>query len=98
MNMRRLVLVCYDIRNPKRLRHVHMRMKGFGDPLQYSVFLCDLEERGRILLRATLEEEMNLAQDRALIVDLGPVEPSTRDRISSLGADVPLPAHQARIV
>ena len=96
--MRHLVLVCYDIRDPKRLRHVHIRMKGFGEPLQFSVFLCDLDERGMLLLRATLEEEMNLEQDRAIIVNLGPVDGTAKERLSFLGEAVPLPAHQARIV
>lgn len=96
--MRHLVLVCYDVRDPRRLRHVHIRMKGYGEPLQYSVFLCDLDERGMLLLRATLEEEMNLEQDRAIIVNLGPVDGTAKERLSFLGKAVPLPAHQARIV
>ncbi len=96
--MRHLVLVCYDVRDSKRLRHVHVRMKGFGEPLQYSVFLCDLDERGILLLRASLEEEMNLAEDRAVIVNLGPVDGTAKERLAFLGEGVPLPAHQARIV
>ena len=96
--MRHLVLICYDIHDPKRLRHIHIRMKGFGEPLQYSVFLCDLDERGILLLRATLEEEMNLAEDRAVIVNLGPVDGTAKERLTFLGEGVPLPVHQARIV
>ena len=96
--MRHLVLVCYDVRDPKRLRHVHVRMKGFGEPLQYSVFLCNLDERGMLLLRATLEEEMNLEQDCAIIVNLGPADGTAKERLAFLGEGGPLPAHQARIV
>jgi CRISPR-associated protein Cas2 len=33
-------LVCYDIRQPRRLRRVHRCMLGWGTPLQYSVFHC----------------------------------------------------------
>ncbi len=96
--MRHLVLVCYDVRDAKRLRRVHMRMKGFGEPLQYSVFLCNLDERGMLLLRATVEDELKLGQDRALIVNLGPVDGTAMERIVALGEGVALPAHQARIV
>jgi hypothetical protein len=32
-------IVCYDIRQPKRLIRVHRHLKKWGVPLQYSVFL-----------------------------------------------------------
>ena len=32
--MRRCYLVCYDIRDPKRLRRVHKTMKGYGESWQ----------------------------------------------------------------
>ena len=37
-------VVSYDIMDPKRLHHVHRTMKGFGDPLHYSIFRCNLTE------------------------------------------------------
>ncbi|MDD4792699.1 MAG: CRISPR-associated endonuclease Cas2, partial [Firmicutes bacterium] len=40
--MRRRFIVCYDISDPKRLRKMYRTMRGFGDPLQKSVFTCDL--------------------------------------------------------
>lgn len=51
-----------------------------------------------LLLRATLEEEMNIEQDRAIIVNLGPVDGTAKERLAFLGEGVPLPAHQARVV
>ena len=36
--MRRCCLVCYDIREPKRLRFVHKMLRGYDEPWQYSVF------------------------------------------------------------
>jgi hypothetical protein len=38
--MRNTFLVCYDIRDDKRLRHVYKAMRDFGDHLQYSIFEC----------------------------------------------------------
>jgi CRISPR-associated protein Cas2 len=31
-------LIAYDIRDPRRLHHVHERLKDFGKPVQYSIF------------------------------------------------------------
>ena len=45
---RRRYVVAYDIREPKRLRQVHSAMKAFGYPLQYSVFVCDLDGMERV--------------------------------------------------
>jgi CRISPR-associated protein Cas2 len=38
-NQTRPYLLAYDIANPKRLMRVHRTVKGYGMPLQYSVFL-----------------------------------------------------------
>ena len=40
--MRRRYLVAYDVADAKRLKKTHRTMHGFGDPLQYSLFLCAL--------------------------------------------------------
>ena len=41
-------IVSYDIMDAKRLHTVHKTMKGFGDPIHYSVFRCNLSEKGKI--------------------------------------------------
>ena len=38
--MRSTYLVCYDIRDDRRLRKVYKTMRDFGDHLQYSIFEC----------------------------------------------------------
>jgi CRISPR-associated protein Cas2 len=43
-------VVCYDVREPKRLRKTHQTLLGYGDPLQYSVFVCDLSAAERVLM------------------------------------------------
>jgi len=78
-------LVSYDIADPKRLREVHRTIKGFGRGLHYSVFRCDLTSKGVVELRASLDGIINHAEDRVMIVDLGPVEGSTERRIIFLG-------------
>jgi CRISPR-associated protein Cas2 len=42
MSGRHRCIVAYDVRDPARLRRTHQVMLGFGDPLQLSIFLCDL--------------------------------------------------------
>jgi len=67
-------VVCYDISDQKRLRRVYHVMCGFGDPLQYSVFACDLSPSERVLLETALVEAIHEREDRVLIVDTGPAD------------------------
>jgi CRISPR-associated protein Cas2 len=87
--MRRCFLVCYDIRHPKRLRRVHKVMKGYGEPWQYSVFFCVLKEIDRVRLQMALEDEMNLKEDQAMILDLGPDADNARAAATVLGPALP---------
>ena len=38
-------LVCYDVRDAKRLRKTAKHMEGYGERMQYSVFRCWLTPR-----------------------------------------------------
>ena len=78
-------IVSYDIMDAKRLHTVHKTMKGFGDPIHYSVFRCNLTEKGKIELMAALTEIVKHDQDRIMIVDLGPLEGRVEDRIEVIG-------------
>ncbi len=90
-------LVCYDVREEKRLRRVHRTMLGYGDPLQYSVFLCDLSGVERVLMETSLRDVVNLREDSVLIVDLGPTGGLSGKRIIALGSG-PLPLTQRAVV
>jgi CRISPR-associated protein Cas2 len=46
-------------------------MKGYGKPLQYSVFLCDLDDMEKLDMLVDLKVTMNEAVDSVVIVDLG---------------------------
>ncbi len=69
--MRRHVLVCYDICDAKRLRHVHATARDFGEALQYSVFSCMLTQQERAELERRLLEIIDQRSDQVLLVDLG---------------------------
>jgi CRISPR-associated protein Cas2 len=87
--MRRCYLVCYDIRDPKRLRRVHKIMKGYGESWQYSVFFCVLKDIDRVRMQTDLEAQMNLRDDQALIIDMGSDEESSRDATTTVGQSLP---------
>ncbi len=70
--MRNIYLVCYDVADDKRLRRAYQTMKGYGDSLQYSVFRCELSPSQRQRMKEDLWDLLNFAQDRVMIVDLGP--------------------------
>ena len=60
-------------------------MKGFGEPIHYSVFRCDLTPKGRVELVAALTDLINHDQDRIMIVDLGPSDGRANERIEFIG-------------
>jgi CRISPR-associated protein Cas2 len=71
--MRHVYLVCYDVADEKRLRQTYKKMCGYGDPLQYSVFRCELSAAEKQLMKETLWDLLNLASDRVMLINLGPV-------------------------
>lgn len=83
--MRNRYLVSYDICDPKRLRRVFKTMRGFGDALQYSVFLCDLSPSERTILLEKLTPIINNREDQVMLVNLGPADGQSGERIETLG-------------
>ncbi len=68
---RRRYLVSYDVSDPKRLRKMHQTLKGYGWAMQYSVFICDLDEIELYGLRSDVSNVMHHGEDRVAIIDLG---------------------------
>ncbi len=96
--MRNLYLVSYDISDPKRLRNVFKIMRGFGESLHYSVFLCELSLKEKMILIAELDNIIHHEEDRIVIVNLGHTEGKAKERIEFLGQPTPIPNRQAIIV
>ena len=97
--MRNRFIVSYDISDPKRLRRVHRTMRGFGDPLQYSVFRCDLSPSEKVLLHEALTPIINHREDQVMLVNLGPAEGRGNESIETLGRAIdPEPDRIAIIV
>lgn len=85
MAARSRYLLVYDIRKPRRLRRVHEVALRFGEPLQYSVFVCDLTRAEKSMLRAALVDEMDRTVDSVAIFDLGPAGERALECVDYLG-------------
>ena len=96
--MRHVHLVCYDIGDDARRTRVHKTMKGFGDPLQYSVFRCELSDIELQNLKTMLWELLNFGHDRVIIVDLGPVEGRGSECIEYWGEPRVMPRKRTAII
>jgi CRISPR-associated protein Cas2 len=93
---RRRYLIAYDIREPGRLRAIHKVVKAHGEPLQYSVFLCDLNPSELTGVRWKLEDMMAHEVDSILILDLG--NPRDLSAFTFLGERATLPISGPRIL
>ena len=92
---RRRYLIAYDIASPKRLRRVCKIMEGYGERLQYSVFISDLSSSELVHARAEVEDEMLMSEDSVVIVDLGEVAVA---RFLFLGQHRTLPTSGPRVI
>ena len=91
MAQRTRYLLAYDVRHPRRLRRVHRIAKDYGDPLQYSLFVCDLTRVELTHLKATLMEAMKTTEDSISIFDLGPPSGRGVECVESIGVRRRLP-------
>ncbi len=91
-------VVSYDIREKKRLCKVHRAMKGFGEPVHYSVFRCDLTQRGKVEMVAVLTDLIAADEDRIMIIDLGPVDGRVEERIEFLGVHADKKEQEGKII
>jgi CRISPR-associated protein Cas2 len=96
--MRKLYVVTYDIGDPARLRQVHQLMRGYGDHVQLSVFLCEMSAVERARLRARVEEIIHMREDQVLFIDLGPAAGRAATAIQAVGKRYTHPEHVAIVV
>jgi CRISPR-associated protein Cas2 len=69
MSTSRWWLICYDVRDARRLRKCAKHLEGYGERLQFSVFRCWLNARGLQKLRWELTEIL-AADDDILFIPL----------------------------
>jgi len=97
---RKRYLVAYDIRDDRRLRKVHNSMLGIGDPLQYSVFICDLSKVELHLAMDKLRDLIKKDEDSIVVAELGPLDERGRVRrgLRFLGVQPKLPGREALVI
>jgi CRISPR-associated protein Cas2 len=83
--------VTYDIRHPRRLREVFHAMKGYGEHLQYSVFICDLDGAEKPAMMLHLGNIIDHSVDCVAIVDLGESDGRGKLCFEFMGAGGDLP-------
>lgn len=88
--MRTRYLLCYDVRNDRRLRRTAKVAEAWGYRLQYSVFVCDVDEVERARLERSLRDVLDVTVDRAVLVNLGPPGRSSARRLRWVSLPVPL--------
>jgi CRISPR-associated protein Cas2 len=93
---RRRYLVAYDIREDRRLRSVAACCEGYGERIQYSVFICDLSDEEAVTMRGDIEVRIKRSEDSVMIIDLGKAGDS--GRFLFLGHHEKLPSSEAFIV
>lgn len=83
--MRNYYLVAYDIRNSKRLRKVFIKMRGYGDALQFSVFLCKLSSTEKMLMLSELLRIIKQDEDSLMIIYLDSLSGEDQSKIEFIG-------------
>ena len=63
-------------------------MHNYGDPVQYSIFACDLNKMELITLKEDLNEILNLNEDRVIMINSGGADKKDNDRIFTMGTQI----------
>ena len=91
-------LVSYDISDAKRLRQVHKTIKNFGWPMQYSVFICDLDAVEMLMLKQAVADIIHHGEDAVAFINLGPPANRGRECFDFMGARTSLPTSGPTII
>lgn len=62
-----IVLITYDITDPKRLKKIHAFLKEFGFNTQKSVFECDIDDVALKTIRRYCKYNLDLSSDSVRI-------------------------------
>ena len=82
--MRNLYVITYDITNDKRRNKVFKVMQNYGEHVQYSVFVCELNAGEKEDLINDFDPLINHSEDQILIINLGKM-PEASKHLSYFG-------------
>ena len=66
------LIVVYDIADDKRRLNLFKTLEGYGIPVQFSVFECELSDEDFLLMRDKLERVIDKNEDSVIYYDLCP--------------------------
>ncbi len=81
----RAYLVAYDITDDDRRMSVLNYLRGWGDHIQYSVFVCDLSATSLAIVKARLSDLVKHDEDQVLLFDLGLADGRKNDSVVAVG-------------
>lgn len=84
---RRFYLCTYDVADDKRRNKLFETLKDNGEHVQYSVFLCELNDREHALLSSQCREILHEGEDQLLILDVGSAIIDLAQNLTSIGKE-----------
>jgi len=84
------VVIAYDIKDDRRRARLHKKLKGFGTPVQFSVFECILTPKNLEKLKKLVKREIKQDED---LVRYYPLCEACRRRIQAIGGEVTQEEH-----
>lgn len=88
-----LIVVAYDIPHDRRRSRLHTLLSGYGEPVQESVFECELDEAGLRRLRAALKRLLRPADN----VRIYPLCAGCADRVDDARGALRSPAAEVYV-
>ncbi len=90
--MRNRYFITYDIADDKCRRAVFKLLNGNGNHVQYSAFLCELNDVELQRLKGQLSRSINHRQDQVVVLKMGKADKTINDKMECIGkAFVPPP-------
>jgi len=84
---RRLYLCTYDVADDKRRTKLFEALKDRGEHVQFSVFLCELNDAERVALVALSREIIHQTDDQLLVLDIGAATVDLTQNLHCIGKE-----------
>lgn len=68
--LKRHIVISYDIPDDDRRNQLHSLLSGYGIPVQYSVFECELKEEEILKLQSSVDKLLNREEDSVIYYPL----------------------------
>jgi CRISPR-associated protein Cas2 len=91
-------LFAYDISDKTRLRRIYRKAMGFGDPIQLSIFFCDLTKSEFLIFQDEIRKIVNSVEDSVIFINMGPSQHNNSKKIISIGRSPDFGSSSALII